>query len=95
MDKYTDNSLVEPMDDIVLLNNNYKEWKLKEGYVGGVVENLIPEQGIILADFYNPITGEDIKILAEIKKEDFRVLGGHKDDIKIALAYRRLFKNQK
>ena len=41
MDKYKDNTLVEPMDAIILLNDNYEEQGLKKGYIGVVVENLI------------------------------------------------------
>ena len=41
MDKYTDNSLVEPMDAIILLNDNYSRAGLKKGYIGVVVDNLI------------------------------------------------------
>ena len=41
MDKYTDNSLVEPMDAVILLNDNYANSGLKKGFVGVVVDNLI------------------------------------------------------
>ena len=32
MDKYTDNSLVEPMDAVILLNDNYANAGLKKGF---------------------------------------------------------------
>ena len=41
MDKYTDNSLVEPMDAVILLNDNYANAGLKKGFIGVVVDNLI------------------------------------------------------
>ena len=44
MDKYIDNSLVEPMDAIILLNDNYSRAGLKKGYIGVVVDNLIKSQ---------------------------------------------------
>ncbi len=92
MDKYQDNTLVEPMDDIVLLNDNYIEQGLKAGYVGIVVDNFIEKYGIILADFYNPFTGEDIAVQAEIKKEDFRVLSDSLIDRKLGREFRDLFR---
>ena len=48
--------------------------------------------GIILADFFNPITGEDIAILVEVKKEDFRVYSGTLEDQKIGKAFKELFR---
>ena len=33
MDKYTDNSLVEPMDAVILLNDNYANAGLKKGFI--------------------------------------------------------------
>ncbi|MBQ8394980.1 MAG: hypothetical protein IJX49_05340 [Clostridia bacterium] len=91
MNKYKDNTLATWTDDIILLNDNYIGQGLKKGYVGMVVENLIEERGTILADFLNPITGEDIAILVEIKKEDFRVYAGTLEDQKIGRAFRNLF----
>lgn len=84
--------VVDWTDDIILLNENYADKGLHAGYVGLVVENLIEEMGIILADFFNPITGEDIAILVEIKKEDFRVYSGSLEDQKTGKAFRDLFK---
>ncbi len=91
MDKYKDNALVNWTDDIILLNDNYADKGLKKGYIGAVVDNFIEKQGIILADFFNPVTGEDIAILVEIKKEDFRVYSGTLEDQKIGKAFRKLF----
>lgn len=62
------------------------------GYIGVVVENLIEKMGIVLADFFNPVTGEDIAILVEIKKEDFRVYSGTLEDQKIGKKFKDLFK---
>lgn len=92
MDKYKDNSLVDWTDDIILLNDNYVEQGLRKGYIGTVVDNFIEKQGIILADFFNPITGEDIAILAEIKKEDFRVISGSLSDQKLVKKFKDLFR---
>ncbi len=92
MDKYKDNSLVEEMDAIVLLNDNYIEQGLKKGYIGVVMDNLIEEMGIIVADFFNPITGKTIQPVIDIKKEDFRVISGSLADQKLVKAYRDLFR---
>lgn len=91
MNKYTDNTLVEQMDAIILLNNHYEKQGLKKGYVGVVVETLMEERGFILADFFNPFTGEDVATLAEIKKEDFRVISGSLADQKLVKAFKDLF----
>ena len=92
MDKYQNNALVEEMDDIILLNDNYADKGLYAGYIGVVVENLIEKMGIVLADFFNPVTGEDIATLVEIKKEDFRVYSGTLEDQKIGKEFKDLFK---
>lgn len=91
MNKYQDNNLVEVMDSIILLNDNYKSQNLKEGYVGVVVDNLIHSQGIILVDFFNPFTGEDIKTFAEINRQDFRVLSNSPEDQKLVKSFKDLF----
>ncbi len=93
MDKYKDNILVEPMDAIILLNDNYAEQGLKKGYIGVVVETLMKEQAFILVDFFNPFTGEDIAVLAAIKKEDFRVISGSVADQKLVKEFKDLFRN--
>ena len=84
--------LVDWTDDIILLNDNYADKGLYAGYIGVVVENLIEKMGIVLADFFNPVTGEDIAILVEIKKEDFRVYSGTLEDQKIGKEFKDLFK---
>ena len=91
MDKYTDNSLVEPMDAVILLNDNYENAGLKKGFIGVVVDNLIKTHNIILADFDNPYTGQSIAVLAEIKKEDFRVISSSSDDRRAVRAFKALF----
>ena len=92
MDKMKENILVDWTDDIILLNDNYADKGLYAGYIGVVVDNLIEEKGIILADFFNPVTGEDIAILVEIKKEDFRVYSGTLEDQKIGKEFQDLFR---
>ena len=92
MDKYKDNALVEPMDAIILLNDNYEEQGLKKGYIGVVVETLMEEQSFILVDFFNPFTGEDIAVLAKIKREDFRVISGSLSDQKLVKEFKDLFR---
>ncbi|MBS1416225.1 MAG: hypothetical protein HPY94_03680 [Clostridia bacterium] len=91
MDKYTDNSLVEPMDAIILLNDNYSRAGLKKGYIGVVVDNLIKSQNIILVDFFNPMDGKDIAVLAQIKKDDFRVISSSPADQRAVRAFKNLF----
>ena len=92
MDKIKENILANWTDDIILLNDHYADKGLYAGYIGVVVENLIEKMGVILADFFNPITGEDIAILVEIKKEDFRVYSGTLEDQKIGKAFKELFR---
>ncbi len=92
MDKYKDNSLVEEMDAIILLNDNYIEQGLKKGYIGVVVDNTFGENNTIIADFYNPITGEDIQPVIDIKKEDFRVISSSLADQKLVKAFKDLFR---
>ena len=87
-----ENILVDWTDDIILLNDNYADKSLYAGYIGVVVENLIEKMGIVLADFFNPVTGKDIAILVEIKKEDFRVYSGTLEDQKIGKEFKDLFK---
>ena len=91
MDKYSDNSLVEPMDAVILLNDNYANAGLKKGFIGVVVDNLIKTHNIILADFFNPVNDKDIAVLAEIKKEDFRVISSSSDDRRAVRAFKALF----
>ena len=77
MSKYLDQTPVKAEDAITLLNDNYYQQGLKCGAIGVVVENLIDAQGIVLVDFFNPLTGKDISVLTKIRKEDFRVLSIH------------------
>ena len=92
MDKIKGNILVDWTDDIILLNDNYADKGLYAGYIGAIVDNFIEKQGIVLADFFNPVTGEDIAILVEVKKEDFRVYSGTLEDQKIGKAFKELFR---
>ena len=87
-----ENILVDWTDDIILLNDNYADKGLYAGYIGVVVDNLIEKKGIILADFFNPVTGEDIAILVEIKKEDFRVLSDSLTDKRLVKEFKDLFR---
>ena len=92
MDKYRDNGLVEEMDDIILLNENYAKAGLHAGYIGTVMDNYIKEDGVVIADFSNPVTGECLQPAIEIRKEDFRVFSGSREDQKAGRAFRELFK---
>lgn len=92
MDKYQNNVLVEEMDAIILLNDNYMEQGLFKGYIGIVMENLIEERGFVVADFYNPFTGESIQPVIIIQKEDFRVISGSRADQKLVKEFKDLFK---
>lgn len=92
MDKYKDNALVEPMDAVILLSDDYEKQGLKRGYIGVVVDNFIKTDGIILADFFNPFTGEDVAVQAKIKKNDFKVVSSSADDQKKVKVYKQLFK---
>ncbi len=80
------------MDAIILLNDNYLEQGLKKGYIGIVMDNFIEKMGIVVADFYNPITGEDIQPVIDIKKEDFRVISGSLSDQKLVKTFKDLFR---
>ena len=92
MDKYKDNTLVEEMDAIILLNDNYADQGLFKGYIGIVMENLIEERGFVVADFYNPFTGKSIQPVIVIQKEDFRVISGSLTDRKLVKEFKDLFK---
>ncbi len=92
MDKYKDNSLVEEMDAIILLNDNYLEQGLKKGYIGVVVDNTFGKDNTIIADFFNPINGDSIQPVIEIKKEDFRVISSSITDQRLVKAFKDLFK---
>ena len=94
MDKYTNNALVEEMDAIILLNDNYAAQGLFKGYIGAVMSNFIEKYGFVVADFYNPFTGKSIQPVIEIKKEDFRVISGSVADQKMGKAFKDLFRNK-
>jgi len=93
MDKINNKRLIEALDAVVILNDNYAEQGIKKGYVGTVIENLIDEMGILLVDFIEPYTGNDIKILAEIKADDCRYISIDNDeDKKLGMAFREMFR---
>ena len=54
MDKYQNNTLVEEMDAIILLNDNYSDKGLLKGYIGDVMSNFIEKYGTIIKIKYNP-----------------------------------------
>ncbi|MBE7087263.1 MAG: hypothetical protein E7369_03075 [Clostridiales bacterium] len=91
MCKSKEKSLIDWTDDIILLNDKYFEKGLKKGFIGVVVENFIQSKGVVLADFFNPITGEDIAVLVEIGKDDFRPFVGTEEDQRIGKAFKQLF----
>ena len=94
MNKYKNNELVEEMDAIILLNDNYADEGLFQGYIGTVMENLIEERGFVVADFSNPIESGYIQPVIEIKKEDFRVISGSVADQKLVKEFKDLFRNK-
>ena len=94
MDKYQNNALVEEMDDIILLNDNYADKGLFKGYIAEVMENLIEERGFVVADFSNPIKAEYIQPVMAIQKEDFRVLSDSLADKKLVKEFKDLFRNK-
>ena len=94
MDKYTNNALVEEMDAIILLNDNYAAQGLFKGYIGAVMSNFIEKYGFVVADFSNPIEPEYIQPVIEIKKEDFRVLSNSLADKKLVKEFKDLFRNK-
>ena len=92
MSKYENNVLAEPMDAIILLSDNYTQYGLKQGYIGVVVDNFIQNNGCVLADFFNPFTGDDIAVQVLIGKDDFRVLSDSADDRRKVKSFKDLFK---
>ena len=92
MDKYKDNTLVEEMDAIILLNDNYAKQGLFKGYIGTVMANFIEKYGFVVADFSNPIESGYIQPVIEIKKEDFRVISGSAADQKLVKEFKDLFR---
>lgn len=94
MDKFENNELVEPMDAIVLLNDDYEDMGLKKGYIGTVMDNHIRTYGVVIADFTNPASGESIQPAISIKKEDFRVVSGAKSDSLLVKKFKDLFRKR-
>ena len=92
MDKYKDNMLVEEMDAIILLNDNYADKGLFKGYIGIVMANFIQKYGFVVADFSNPIEPKYIQPVIEIKKEDFRVLSDSLADKRLVKEFKDLFR---
>ena len=92
MDKYQNNALVEEMDAIILLNDNYASKGLFKGYIGTVMANFIEKYGFVVADFSNPIEPGYIQPIIEIKKEDFRVISGSLSDQKLVKKFKDLFR---
>lgn len=92
MNRRKNNVSVEPMDDIILLNDNYADKGLYTGYIGTVMDNHIEKSGYVVADFSNPITGDCIQPAVAINKDDFRVFSGNIEDRKIGKAFKDLFK---
>lgn len=92
MDKYKNNTLVESMDDIILLNDNYADKGLHTGYIGTVMDNYIVKFGYVVADFSNPITGECIQPAIKISKDDFRVFSDSIKDRKAGQSFKDLFR---
>ena len=92
MDKYENNALVEEMDAIILLNDNYAEQGLLKGYIVIVMENLIEERGFVVADFYNPFTGKSMQAVITIQKEDFRGISGSLEDKRLVKEFKDLFR---
>ncbi len=92
MGKYENNTLVEEMDAIILLNDNYASKGLFKGYIGIVMANFIEKYGFVVADFSNPIEPGYIQPVIEIKKEDFRVISGSRSDQKFVKKFKNLFK---
>ena len=92
MNKYQNNTLVEEMDAIILLNDNYADKGLFEGYIGTVMANFIKTYGFVVADFSNPFTGGCIQPVIEIKQEDFRVISGSVADQKLVKEFKDLFR---
>ena len=92
MDKYQNNALVEEMDSIILLNDNYVDKGLYKGYIGTVMSNFVEKYGFVVADFSNPIEPGYIQPVIEIKKEDFRVLSGSLADKWLVKEFKDLFR---
>lgn len=94
MIKHENNVNVKPMDAIILINDNYINYNLKQGYIGVVVDNLIQINNYVLADFFNPLTGKDIAVQIEIAKDDFRILSNSIKDQLAVKVFKDICKNK-
>ena len=94
MSKYENNVLVGPMDAIILLNDNYIQYGLKQGYIGVAVDNFIQNNGYVLADFFDPFTGDDIAVQVAVRKDDFRILSDSADDRRKVKFFKDIFKKK-
>lgn len=94
MIKHENNVNVKPMDAIILINDNYINYNLKQGYIGVVVDNLIQKNNYVLADFFNPLTGKDIAVQIEIAKDDFRILSNSIKDQLAVKVFKDICKNK-
>lgn len=93
MNRFEDNSFADESDDIILLNDNYRDIGLRKGDIGIIMENRIEgDGGYVIADFPDPVTGKPICPVAEIKKEDFRVYNDSIEDRKIGADFRNRFR---
>ena len=92
MNKYKHNTLVEEMDAIILLNDNYADKGLFKGYIGTVMANFIEKYGFVVADFSNPIESGYIQPVIEIKQKDFRVISSSVADQKLVKEFKDLFR---
>ncbi len=75
------------MDAVVLLNDRYAAKGLRCGDVGTVMENRIADLGFVICDFADPVSGASLSPVAEIGKDDFRVLSDSPADRRIFRAF--------
>ena len=95
MNRFEDNSFADESDDIILLNDNYRDIGLRKGDIGIIMENRIEgDGGYVIADFPDPVTGEPICPVAEIGKDDFRVYNDSPEDRKIGADFRNRFRKK-
>ena len=82
---------IAPLSDVILISDDYARLGLKKGYIGVVVENRTRENGLLIVDFFNPVTGEEIVSQAEIREGDFRRYTGSADDVRAGKEFRAMF----
>ena len=80
-----------PLSEVILISDDYARLGLKKGYIGVVVENHTRENGLLIVDFFNPVTGEEIVSRAEIREGDFRLYTGTAADLRAGKEFRALF----